>query len=160
MSKLVLDAIDFRILDALQENAGHTNAELAAKVGLSPSPCLRRVRLLQEAGIIRKYVALLDRDRIGLGLTVFVEVRLELKKQRAAEDFENAVRNLPEVMECHIVAGDYDYLLRVVLADMADFRRFIMTRLLKLTNVASTRSSFSVGEVKQTTRLPLPGFGR
>ena len=156
MSKIALDAIDFRILDSLQENAGRTNAELAARVGLSPSPCLRRVRLLEAAGIIQKYVALVDREAIGLGLTVFVEVRLELKKQRAAEDFENSVRQFSEVMECHIVAGDYDYLLRVVLRDMADFRRFVMTRLLKLSNVASTRSSFSVGEVKQTTRLPLP----
>ena len=156
MSKIALDAIDFRILDSLQENAGRTNAELAARVGLSPSPCLRRVRLMEAAGIIQKYVALIDREAIGLGLTVFVEVRLELKKQRAAEDFENSVRQFVEVMECHIVAGDYDYLLRVVLRDMADFRRFVMTRLLKLSNVASTRSSFSVGEVKQTTRLPLP----
>jgi len=159
MSKIALDAIDFRILDSLQENAGRTNAELAARVGLSPSPCLRRVRLMESAGIIQKYVALVDREAIGLGLTVFVEVRLELKKQRAAEDFENSVRQFAEVMECHIVAGDYDYLLRVVLPDMAGFRRFVMTRLLKLSNVASTRSSFSVGEVKQTTRLPLPAKG-
>jgi len=88
-------------------------------------------------------------------MTVFVEVRLEIKKHRAAEDFERSVRQMPEVMECHIVAGDYDYLLRVVLPDMTDFRRFIMNRLLKLPNVSATRSSFSVGEVKQTTKLPL-----
>lgn len=155
MSKLQLDAVDYRILEALQENAGHTNVELAERVGLSPSPCLRRVRLMEEAGIIERYVALLDRKAVGLGLTVFVEVRLEIKKHRAAEDFEKAIRQLPEVMECHIVAGEYDYLLRVVLADMADFRRFIMSRLLKTPNVVSTRSSFSVGEVKQTTKLPL-----
>ena len=155
MSKMTLDAIDYRILDALQENAGKTNVDLAEKVGLSPSPCLRRVRLMEKAGIIERYVALLDRKAIGLGLTVFVEVRLELKKRRAAEEFEDAVRHLSEVMECHIVAGDYDYMLRVVLADMADFRRFIMNRLLKIPNVASTRSSVSVGEVKQTTKLPL-----
>lgn len=155
MPNSTLDAIDYRILDRLQEDAGGTNVELAEKVGLSPSPCLRRVRLLEEAGIIERYVALLDPEAIGLGMTVFVEVRLDSKKQRDVEDFERAVIGLPEVMECHIVAGDYDYLLRVALPDMSHFRQFIMRRLLEMPNIASTRSSFSVGEVKRTTKLPL-----
>lgn len=155
MPSMTLDVIDYRILDRLQEDAGGTNVDLAERVGLSPSPCLRRVRLLEEAGIIERYVALLDPEAVGLGVIVFVEVRLDSKKQAAVEAFERAIGDLPEVMECHIVAGDYDYLLRIALPDMTHFRTFIMGRLLEMPNIASTRSSFSVGEVKRTTKLPL-----
>jgi Lrp/AsnC family transcriptional regulator, leucine-responsive regulatory protein len=156
MSGVTLDAIDRRILDTLQEDSSLTNVKLAEKVGLSPSPCLRRVRILEEAGIIERYVAVLDHEAVGLGMTAFIEVRLDSKKHRDVEEFETAVARLPEVLECHIVAGDYDYLLRVVLSDMTRFRQFIMNRVLEMPNIASTRSSFSVGEVKRTTKLPLP----
>jgi Lrp/AsnC family leucine-responsive transcriptional regulator len=150
-----LDQIDLHILRILQERARITNQELADQVGLSPSPCLRRLRLLEQTRVIQRYVALLDPSALGLGVAVFVEVKLSVKNADAATKFEAAIAEFKEVLECHIVAGDYDYLLRIVAADIPSVRQFIMTDLLAIPGVGETRSSFSLGEVKYSTALPI-----
>ena len=150
-----LDEIDRRILRALQEDARMSNIALAQRVRLSPSPCLRRVRLMEKAGVLRRYVALVDPVVLGLGLAVFIEVRLAIKNAKAAAQFEKAIGRFAEVLECYIMTGDYDYLLRVVVADIPSARAFIMTQLLAIPGVGETRSSFSLGEVKYTTALPV-----
>jgi DNA-binding Lrp family transcriptional regulator len=149
------DDIDRRILERLQNNARLTNLELAEEVGLSPSPCLRRVRDLQESGIIRTYVTLLDPKLVGLGVSVFVSVRLENQDEKALERFEKAIRGRPEVLECYLMTGDSDYLLRVVCADLEAFERFLMNHLTKVPGIASIRSSFALKQVKYSTALPL-----
>lgn len=156
MATIDLDDIDRRILAVLQEDARISNLDLAARVGLSPSPCHRRVRRIEAAGLIRRYVALLDRAKLGLDLTVFIEVALARKDADSVAAFERAVTARAEVLECHIMTGDYDYLLRVGAADVARFRHFIMTDLLAMPGIDKTRTSFSLGEVKYTTALPLP----
>ena len=155
MPKVSLSAVDRRILRILQEDGRVTNAELAERVGLSPSPCLRRVRLLEEAGIIRRYVTLLDPDALGLGVAAFVEIRLGPKNTATAAAFETAIKKYSEIMECHIMTGEYDYLLRIVVPDIPSLRAFVMNQLLSVPGVEATRSSFSLGQVKYTTALPL-----
>ncbi|MEX2454838.1 MAG: Lrp/AsnC family transcriptional regulator, partial [Rhodospirillaceae bacterium] len=120
-----LDAIDRRILDRLQRNGRVSNVELAREVGLSPSPCLRRVRDLETAGIIDRYAAVLDQTAVGLSLSVFVQVTLERQIESALETFERVVGTRPEVMECYLMTGDSDYLLRVVVADVTAYERFL-----------------------------------
>ncbi|MEK7837776.1 MAG: Lrp/AsnC family transcriptional regulator, partial [candidate division NC10 bacterium] len=120
-----LDAIDARILGRLQEDARLSNVELAQAVGLSPSPCLRRVRELERAGVIRRYVTVLDPQRVGLPVSVFVNVTLEKQVERALGVFEAAVRQRPEVVECYLMTGEADYLLRVVVADLTAYERFL-----------------------------------
>jgi len=122
MSKASLTAVDRRILRILQDDGRITNAELAERVGLSPSPCLRRVRLLEEAGVIRRYVTLLDPDALGLGVAAFVEIRLGPKNTASAAAFETAIKKYTEIMECHIMTGEYDYLLRIVVPDIPSLR--------------------------------------
>lgn len=126
MLQMALDAIDQRILAALQRNARLSNVELASQAGLSPSPCLRRVRALEEEGIIRGYAALVDQEAVGLPVSVFVMVSLEKQVEHALEVFEEKVRALPEVMECYLMTGDSDYLLRVVTRDLQAYERFLM----------------------------------
>ena len=155
MSKISLTAVDRRILRILQEDGRITNAELAERVGLSPSPCLRRVRLLEEAGVIRRYVTLLDPDTLGLGVAAFIEIRLGPKNTATAAAFEAAIKKYSEIMECHIMTGEYDYLLRIVVPDIPSLRAFVMNQLLSVPGVEATRSSFSLGQVKYTTALPL-----
>ena len=155
MPKISLTAVDRRILRILQEDGRITNAELAERVGLSPSPCLRRVRLLEEAGVIRRYVTLLDPDALGLGVAAFVEIRLGPKNTATAAAFEAAIKKYSEIMECHIMTGEYDYLLRIVVPDIPSLRAFVMNQLLSVPGVEATRSSFSLGQVKYTTALPL-----
>jgi Lrp/AsnC family transcriptional regulator, leucine-responsive regulatory protein len=155
MPKAALTAVDRRILRVLQEDGRITNAELAERVGLSPSPCLRRVRLLEEAGVIRRYVTLLDADALGLGVAAFVEIRLGPKNTATAAAFEGAIKKYSEIMECHIMTGEYDYLLRIVVPDIPSLRSFVMNQLLSVPGVEATRSSFSLGQVKYTTALPL-----
>jgi Lrp/AsnC family leucine-responsive transcriptional regulator len=150
-----LDAIDRRILTALQQNARLSNVELADDVGLSPSPCLRRVRELEEEGVIRRYVTLLDPAAIGLPVSVFVSVTLEKQVEKALEPFEKAILERPEVMECYLMTGDADYLLRVVTADLAAYERFLMDHLTRVRGVASIKSSFALKQVKYSTALPL-----
>ena len=150
-----LDNLDRRILDALQRNAKLSNVQLAEEVGLSPSPCLRRVRLLEEAGVIRGYHAQLDRSKAGLGLTVFVGVKVERHHDESANAFRAAVIDLPEVISCHVVSGESDFLLQVVLPDLASYEDFLFSTLLKLPAVSDIRSNFAISTVKSQTALPL-----
>lgn len=155
LPQTLLDAIDRKILGILQDNARIANNELADAVGLSPSPCLRRVRVLEERGIIRKYVTLVDPGLIGLPVSVFVNVSLERQIEQALNRFEAAIRTRPEVMECYLMTGDADYLLRVVCADLAAYERFLLDHLTQVPGVASIRSSFALKQVKYSTALPL-----
>jgi Lrp/AsnC family transcriptional regulator, leucine-responsive regulatory protein len=153
-----LDAIDLRILAALQEDGRLTNVELARRVNLSPSPCLARVKALETRGLIRGYVALCDPLSLGLSVNVFISVSLERQRKDALETFEQRVSEHPEVMECYLMTGDSDYLLRVVVPDMRSLERFIVDHLAKIPGVANIRSSFALKQVRYKTALPLdPG---
>ena len=150
-----LDAIDQRILAELQKNARLSNVELADRAGLSPSPCLRRVRTLEEDGVIKGYAALVDQDAVGLPVSVFIMVSLERQVERALEVFEEKVRALPEVMECYLMTGDSDYLLRVVTRDLQAYEQFLMRHLTKFPSVTSIKSSFALKQVVYRTELPV-----
>jgi Lrp/AsnC family leucine-responsive transcriptional regulator len=154
-----LDKLDLKILAALQENGRLTNLELADAINLSPSPTLRRLKRLEQEGVIARYVALLDPARIGLGLEAFVRVMLD-KRERQATAFAQAVQHWPEVVSCHAMAGEMDYLLRVVFEDLAHFSRFVMDTLLQHPGVIDVKSSFVLQAIKQTTALPLAHLGR
>ncbi|MFI5017348.1 MAG: Lrp/AsnC family transcriptional regulator [Dongiales bacterium] len=157
MRRLDLDAIDLRILGALQENARIANTDLAAAVGLSPAPCLRRVRALEERGVIRKHVTLVSPAAVGLPVSVFVSISLERQVEEALKRFERVILARPEVMECYLMTGDADYLLRVVCADLGAYERFVLDHLTKVPGVSSIRSSFALKQVKYSTALPLLG---
>jgi Lrp/AsnC family leucine-responsive transcriptional regulator len=150
-----IDAVDVRILTELQTDAKLTNVELAARVHLSPSPCLARVRSLEERRVIDRYVALLDPHAVGLHVSVFIQIRLEKQTQDALEIFEAAIRERPEVMECYLMSGDSDYLLRVVVEDVQALERLIIDKLTPISVVANIRSSFALKQVKYATALPL-----
>ena len=156
MPKLQLDSIDWKILGLLQGDARLSNVELARAIGLSPSPCLNRVRALEEAGYISRYVTLLNALRVGLKVSVFIQVTLERQIESALERFENAIRGRPEVMECYLMTGDADYLIRVVVADIQLLEEFILKFLTKLPGVGNIKSSFALKQVKYQTALPLP----
>ncbi len=151
-----LDAIDWRILAALQEDGRLTNVELAERVGLSPSPCLRRVRQLEASGVIRAYRALLDPRALGLDLTVFVELKVGRHSRENADAIEAALRAMPEVVACHMVSGAADFLAEVVVPDLAAYERFLSERLLVLPMIADIRSNFSLRQIKAAGPLPLP----
>lgn len=150
-----LNDIDLRILEHLQTNARLTNVELSEQIHLSQSPCLRRVRNMEASGVIKGYVALVDQNAVGLPVSVFVNVRLEKQVEHALDAFESAVKNWSEVMECYLMTGDYDYLLRVVTSDLAAYERFLMDKLTKVPSVASIGSSFALKQVTYKTALPL-----
>jgi DNA-binding Lrp family transcriptional regulator len=156
MPQSSLDAIDYRILDRLQDDARLTNVDLAKAVNLSPSPCLARVRALEADGLISRYVTLLDPVKMGLTVSVFMQVSLEKQVQSALEIFERAIRDRPEVMECYLMTGDADYLIRVVVPDVPALERFILDFLTKVPGVGNIRSSFALKQVKYKTALPLP----
>jgi DNA-binding Lrp family transcriptional regulator len=160
VQNLSLDVIDRKILAALQENARISNADLARTVGLSPSACSRRVHDLEESGLIRRYAALIDPEVAGMPVSVFVNVTLEKQVEGDLEVFEAAVAALPEVMECYLMTGDSDYLLRVVASDVAAFRTFLMDHLTRIPGVANIQSSFALNQVKYLTALPLPETAR
>lgn len=155
MDEPKLDRIDRRIVEALQRDGRLANNELAAQVNLSPSPCLRRVRSLEEAGVIKGYVALVDPLKVGLQMLAYVSVKLEKKGEMPAEEFCSAVNTWTEVTECYAMTGDVDYLLRVQVADLDHFSRFLMSKLLKQPGVVDVKSSFALERVKETTVLPL-----
>jgi Lrp/AsnC family transcriptional regulator, leucine-responsive regulatory protein len=140
----------------LQQNARLSNAELAQKVGLSVSPVWRRVKTLEDTGVITGYQALVDPGAVGLPVNVFVFVSLEKQVEAALEAFEAAIRRRPEVMECYLMTGDADYLLRVVVPDLAEYERFVMDHLTRIRGIASIKSSFALRPVKHGTELPLP----
>jgi Lrp/AsnC family leucine-responsive transcriptional regulator len=150
-----LDAIDRKILARLQDDARIPNVELSDAVGLSPAPCLRRVRTLEEKGVIRKHVTLLDPSAVGLPVSIFVNVSLERQIEKALQRFESAVLTRPEVMECYLMTGDADYLLRVVCADLSAYERFLLDHLTQIPGVSSIRSSFALKQVKYSTALPV-----
>ncbi len=151
-----LNAVDWKILARLQEDARITNVELARAVNLSPSACLSRVRSLETARIINRHVTLLDPLKCGLTASVFIQVTLERQVGAALQTFERAIRERPEVMECYLMTGDSDYLLRVVVADVQALERFIVEFLAKIPGVGNIKSSFSLKQVKYQTALPLP----
>jgi Lrp/AsnC family leucine-responsive transcriptional regulator len=170
MSTVTLDRTDRRILALLQTDARLSNQEIAERVNLSPSPCLRRIRRLEESGVIRQYVALLDPATLGLGLLAFVNVRLDkhaapagqgARQSRAAshhsslELFRAAVQTWPEVVGCYALTGEMDYLLRVQVADLDHFSRFVLDTLLKHPAVIDVKSSFALDRIKDTTALPI-----
>ena len=152
-----LDAIDLKILDTLQGDARIANVDLARKVHLSPSPCLARVRALEDSGIIDRHVTLLDAKKLGITVSVLVQVTLERQIEPALETFEKAIRERPEVMECYLMTGDSDYLIRVAVADMAALERFILEQLTPIPGIEKIRSSFALKQVRYKTALPLPG---
>jgi len=151
-----LDPKDLQILDRLQRDARISNVDLAKAVNLSPSPCLARVRALEETGVIDRYVALLEASSVGLDVTVFIQVALEKQVEPMLDLFEKAVAERPEVMECYLMTGDSDYLLRVVVPDVRALERFIVDVLSRLPGVGSIKSSFALKQVKYETALPLP----
>lgn len=155
MSQTSLTKSDTRILELLQQNARRSNVTLAKSVNLSPSACLRRVRALEEQGYIRRYVTLLDPLRLGLGVSVFMRISLEKKDEASLKRFENAMSRRPEVMECYLMTGDSDYLLRVVVENVAQFERFLMEHVTKIPSIAMIKSSFTLKQVKYTTALPV-----
>jgi DNA-binding Lrp family transcriptional regulator len=150
-----MDAIDLKILDRLQQDARVSNVDLARAASLSPSPCLARVRSLEAAGYIERYVTLLDPKKLGLTVSVLVQVTLEKQIESALEIFEKAVRERPEVMECYLMTGDADYLLRVLVKDVPAFERFILNFLSRVPGVGNIKSSFALKQVKYQTALPL-----
>jgi Lrp/AsnC family transcriptional regulator, leucine-responsive regulatory protein len=149
-----LDRYDRAILKLLQTDARITNASLAEKVSLSESACLRRVRALEESGLVEGYTAVLNQQKAGYPVNVFVNITLDRQAQPGLEAFENAVRKLPEVMECYLMTGDFDYILRVVVADLADFER-LHQHLTRLPSVARVHSSFAVRTVTRSAVLPM-----
>ena len=154
-----LDAINRRILEHLQDNARISNVDLAARVGISASPCWRRVRELEESGVISNYVTLIDAASVGLMVSVFVNVSLERQVERELDVFQKAVRERPEVMECYLMTGEADFLLRVVVPDLMAYERFLMDHLTRVPGIASIKSSFALKQVKYRTALPLDRGG-
>lgn len=155
MSQFALDPVDRRLLQALQHNARASVTELAERVGLTTSPCVRRLKRLEQAGIIRGYAVLLDQEKVGLPVSVFVSVKLETQREEALQVFEAAMRRSRQVVECYLMTGTRDYLLRVVVPDLAAFERFLKETLTRVDGVASIESSFALAQVKYANALPL-----
>jgi Lrp/AsnC family leucine-responsive transcriptional regulator len=154
-----LDAIDCRIIAALQADGRLSNVELADRVGLSPSPCLRRVKRLEREWYIEAYRATLQRSRVGLGFTVFVEVKIEGHANERAEAFQEAIVAMPEIVACHLVSGAADYLLEVVVPDLEHYQRFLVDKLLSLPVVREVRSNIAIQTLKAGGPLPLDHLG-
>lgn len=150
-----MDAIDRHIVAELQADGRLTNVMLADRVGLSPSPCLRRVKRLEREGVIQGYRAALRRDRIGLGFSVFLGVKIEGHANERALVFEKAVAAMPEVIACHLVSGEADYFLEVVVPGLADYQHFLVDKLLNLTMVREVRSNIAIQTLKAGAPLPL-----
>jgi Lrp/AsnC family leucine-responsive transcriptional regulator len=155
MPKSNLDEVDRKILAQLQTDGRMSLSDLAGKVGLSPSPCLRRVRILEREGVISRYVAVLDQRAVGLPVSVFVSIKLERQKQDALDQFAKAIARWPEVLECYLMTGPRDYWLRVVVPDLAAYERFVKQKLTRLDGVASIESSFALEQVKYSNVLPI-----
>lgn len=154
-TNLELSAVDRRILRALQEDGRMTVQAIAEKVGLSASPCLRRIRQLEQAGVISAYSAIVEQKAVGLPVSVFISIKLERQRSRELDRFGDAVRAWPEVMECYLMTGQFDYLLRVVCADLAAYESFLRDKLTQLEGVGSIESSFSLAQIKYSRVLPL-----
>lgn len=152
---MMLDNLDKRILTALQQDGRLQNNELAKQVGLSPSPCLRRVKLLEDAGVIERYTAILNATKVGKGLTVFARIWLKGQDAKTVNHFIEAVKHLPQVIECHLMAGDCDFLLRVVASDLEDYRQFQMEHLSRIDGIQSVKTEIPMQVIKQSFALPL-----
>jgi Lrp/AsnC family leucine-responsive transcriptional regulator len=150
-----LDAIDRKILAALQSDSRITMQDLADKVGLSISPCHRRVRLLEERGVITRYMALVDQKAVGLPVSVFISIKLIRQKEEDLDRFARAISGWEEVLECYLMTGNRDYLLRVVAADLTSYEAFLKNKLTRLDGIASIESSFALSQVKYTIALPV-----
>ena len=149
-----LDTIDLRILAELQTDGSLSNVELARRVHLSPSPCLARVKALEKAGVIARYVALANASALGLGLNVFINISLKSQAKESLADFERRIAEHDEVMECYLMSGDADYLIRVALADIGALERFIVEQLTPIPGIEKIRSSFTLKQVRYKTALP------
>ena len=152
-----IDRTDLKILQALQQSGKISNAELAKRVNLSPSPCLARVKRLEKSGIIKQYVALLDPKLAGLELNVFVFITLKTQSRELLRDFEKRVSEHPAVMECYLMTGTEDYMIRVVMPDVSSLERFIVDDLSPMPEVEHIRSSIALKQVRYKTELPLRG---
>lgn len=152
--KICMDVIDHKILRVLQEDGRVTMSELSEKVGLSPTPCARRVAALEDQGVIEGYGARINPDKLGLAVTIFVEVELEQQSSQALQAFEAAIRPFEQVMECHLMTGTRDVLLRVVARDLTHFDRFLEQQLMRVPGIRNTRSSFSLRTMIRRNSLP------
>jgi DNA-binding Lrp family transcriptional regulator len=152
---MTLDRYDKLILEALQKDGRISNVQLATAVSLSESACLRRVRALEDSGMIDRYAALISQPKVGLSGNVFVHIGLHREEESELAAFEGAVRDIPEVMECYLMTGEFDYLLRVVVSDMADFERLHRDSITRLPGVARVNSSVAIRTVQKKTELPL-----
>ena len=150
-----MDAIDCRIISSLQADGRLSNIDLAERIGLSPSPCLRRVKRLEQEGYIESYRAVLQRDRVGLGFSVFVGIKIEGHASDQALDFERAIVAMPEVVACHMVSGEADYFVEVVVPDLEHYRQFMLTKLLELPLVREVKSNIAIQTLKAGAPLPL-----
>ena len=153
-----LDSIDLRILAELQADGALSNVALAKKVHLSPSPCLARVKALEAAGVISRYVALANASALGLGLNVFINISLKTQNKEALAEFEQRIAEHDEVMECYLMTGDSDYLIRVAVADIGALEKFILEQLTPIAGIEKIRSSFALKQVRYKTALPLPAL--
>ena len=156
MKNLLLDTTDLRILAQLQADGSLSNVDLARRVHLSPSPCLMRVKALEAAGIIRKYVALVDAAALGIGLNVFISISLKEQSRQALSVFEKRIAEHEEVMECYLMTGDSDYLMRVAVKGISELEKFILEQLTPIPGIEKIRSSFALKQVRYKTALPLP----
>jgi Lrp/AsnC family leucine-responsive transcriptional regulator len=150
-----LDELDRRILDEVQADGRISNQDLSERIGLSPSPCLRRLRQLEGEGVISRYVALVDPTAVGLGVTAFVRIRLDQQDDRHLARFEGAVADFPEVMECYLMTGEADYQLRVLVGSLGEFEDFLRHRLTRIPGVAQVTTSFALRPVVYKTALPV-----
>lgn len=150
-----LDAYEKRILRLLQEDASLSNAEIAEQVGLSASPCWRRIDRLEREGFIKRRVALLDRRKVGLNAQIFAQVKLNAHGRANLDEFAAAIRDLPEVLECYVLMGSVDFLLRIVAPDIEAYEKLFFNRLSQLPGVQEVNSTVALSEIKATTALPL-----
>lgn len=150
------DALDLRLLAELQRDGSLSNVELARRVHLSPSPCLARVKALESAGVIERYVALVNASKLGLGLNVFISISLKTQSKASLTAFESCIAEHDEVMECYLMTGDSDYMIRVAVPDIAALERFILEQLSPIEGIEKIRSSFALKQVRYKTALPLP----
>jgi Lrp/AsnC family leucine-responsive transcriptional regulator len=155
MPEAKIDTIDRKILALLQQDAHMTMEKLAEAVGLSPSPCARRVRNLEASGVIKRYVAVVDQDKAGLPVSVFASIRLERQREDELDRFAKAIARWPEIVECYLMTGQRDYLLRIVVKDLPAYEAFLKRTLTRLDGVASIESSFALSQVKHAQALPV-----
>jgi Lrp/AsnC family transcriptional regulator, leucine-responsive regulatory protein len=150
-----LDAIDRKILTLLQADGRLTMQELADRAGLSPSPCHRRVKILEEKGVITRYIAMVDQRAVGLPVSIFISIKLARQREEDLDRFAKAIQGWSEVLECYLMTGHRDYLLRVVVADLAAYERFLKQKLTRLEGISSIESSFALDQIKYSIALPV-----